>query len=436
MNKTYQRLLFPLLLITLFGCLSNGQKSYEGKEWNQWRGPDRSGTWYNGPDIEVLTVDKVHQKWTKKIGPGYSGPTVAKGRVYVMDYAEGSEQVHCFNVENGQKIWSSSYPVSYNLGYPTGPRASVQVYDGKAYSFGAMGHLFCFDAETGGVLWKIETQKQYQSQLPIWGLVSNPIIVDDKLILQVGGGPGAGIVAFHKDTGKEIWHSLNEKASYSSPILISQSGAQVLVCWTGESISGLNPNNGKVYWSVHFQPGEMIMNIADPVYDPPYLFLSGFFDGSYLLKLDQKTMDAELVYHRRGPNEINTNALHCCISTPLIKDGFVYGIGSYGETRCLELVSGKRVWEDLTLVPRARWANVHLISQGDKVWGFNELGEILLGKFTPKGYVDLGRVKVIDPVRISPNPRNGVCWAFPAFVGNRIFVRSDEQLVCIEVNNP
>ena len=218
--------------------------------------------------------------------------------------------------------------------------------------------------------------------------------------------------------------------------LITQAGRDVLVVWTGESISGLNPENGKIYWSLPFQPGNMIMNIADPVYDPPYLFLSGFFDGSYLLKLDQESLSATLVYHRHGQSERKTDALHCCISTPFIDKGFVYGIGSYGEARCLDLLTGERIWEDLSLVPKARWANVHLIRQGDLTWGFNELGELLLGSFTPEGYVDLGRAKVIDPVRISPNPRNGVCWAHPAFSGKQIFIRSDEQLICIQVNYP
>ena len=124
----------------------------------------------------------------------------------------------------------------------------------------------------------------------------------------------------------------------------------------------------------------------------------------------------------------------CCISTPQIR--YVYGVGSYGETRCLDLLTGERIWEDLTLVPKARWANIHLVQQGEKSWGFNELGELLLGQFTPEGFKDLGRVKLIDPVKISPNPRNGVCWAHPAFSGHRIFIRSDEQLVCVQINNP
>jgi len=435
-TRNFSRERNSILVLIFLALMACGQEHEPGDDWNQWRGPDRSGTWYNGSSLDTLTANMVHQHWEAEIGPGYSGPTVSEGRVYVMDYIDGFERVQCFSAENGQKRWTHNYPVSYNVGYPTGPRASVQVFDGKAYSFGTMGHLYCFNAETGKVLWYINAMEKYQSRIPTWGLASNPIMFEDKLIVQVGGLSEACLVAIDKESGDEIWRALDEEASYSTPVLISQAGKHVLVCWTGESISGLDPHSGRVYWSVPFQPGNMIMNIADPVYDPPYLFLSGFFDGSYLLKLDQETTTAKLVYHRHGQSEINTDALHCVISTPLIRNGYVYGIGSYGEARCLDLLTGNRIWEDLSLVPKGRWANVHLIHQGDKVWGFNELGELLLGRFTSKGYVDLGRVKVINPVRISPNPRNGVCWSHPAFTGNRIFIRSDEQLVCIEVNNP
>lgn len=425
-----------LLIFTSFLTPGQSQEKNSRYDWNQWRGPDRSGTWYGGPDPGYLAPENIEPIWEVAIGPGYSGPTVAQDRVYVMDYSRGSERIHCFHAETGEKVWSYGYPVTYGVGYPTGPRASVQVFDGKAYSLGTMGHLYCFDAASGNIEWHVNLVEKYQSRIPIWGLASNPLLVDEKLILQVGGLSGAGIVAFHKDTGAELWRALDDEASYAAPILIKQAGKQVVVCWTGESISGLNPLNGEVFWSLPFQPGNMIMNIATPVYAPPYLFLSGFFDGSYLLKLDQSTTAASLVYHRSGPDERHTDALHCCISTPIVMDGYVYGIDSYGETRCLELLTGDRVWEDLSLVPKARWANVHLVRMADKVWAFNELGELLLGKFTPAGYADLGRVKVIDPVRISPNPRNGVCWAHPAFAGNRIFVRSDQQMVCIQVNYP
>jgi outer membrane protein assembly factor BamB len=307
----------------------------------------------------------------------------------------------------------------------------VLVSQGKAYAWGTMGMLHCLDAATGKILWKINALEQYRIILPTWGLASNPILVDRLLIVMVGGSGGACMVAFDKDTGAEVWRSLDEEASYAPPVLIKQAGKEVLVCWTGESISGLRPSTGEVYWRLPFTPLRMIMNVADPVYDPPYLFLSAFFDGSYLLELSQEELSARLVYHRHGESERMTEALHCCISTPIVENGHVYGIGSYGETRCLDLQTGERLWEDLSLVPKGRWANVHLVRRGKQVWGFNERGELLLGQFTPQGYRDLGRVKVIDPVMVSPNPRQGVNWAHPAFAGSRIIVRSDDKIRCL-----
>ncbi|MFH0757732.1 MAG: PQQ-binding-like beta-propeller repeat protein [Bacteroidota bacterium] len=404
-------------------------------DWPQWRGPDRSGTWYNGPQVDSLTPGIIHKIWEVPIGSGYSGPTVADGRVYVMDYWNGNERILCLDANDGKPLWSHAYPLDYNVGYPTGPRASVLISGDRAYAWGTMGQLHCLDAATGNVVWSVNTMEQFQSRIPTWGMASNPILVNGLLVVQVGGLNGACMVAFHSETGKEAWRALDDEASYAAPVLIRQAGRQVLVCWTGESITGLNPGTGEVYWSVPFHPLQMIMNVADPVYDPPYLFLSAFFDGSYLLELGEEKPTARLLYHRHGKSETETEALHSTISTPLVRNGYVYGIGSYGETRCLNLLTGERIWENLTLVPRGRWANVHLVSQRDQVWGFNETGELLLGTFRPEGYRDLGRVRIIDPVKISPNPRNGVTWAHPALSGNRVYIRSDNRIVCIEIKD-
>lgn len=430
-----------IILFALVICFTNlggtlsifGQQDGSVRDWHQWRGPERSGQWYNGPRVDTLTEDLISNRWEATLGSGYSGPTVSNGLVYVMDLSEGEERIVCLDARNGEKKWVYSYPVAYSVGYPTGPRASVLIHSGKAYSWGTMGHLFCLDASTGEVLWQINTAEKYQSPMPIWGMASNPFMYNELLVVQVGGAGGACLVAFNKDSGKEVWRAIDDEASYSSPVLISQAGKKVLVCWTANAVSGLNPLTGDEYWTLRLEPLRMIMNISDPVYEAPYLFLSAFFDGAYLVELDQQSLSARLVYHRHGESERKTDALHCCISTPLIQDDKVYGVGSYGETRCLDLLTGDRIWEDLSLVPKERWANIHFVTQGDQVWGFNEVGELLLGKFSPNGYTDLGRVKLIDPVKISPNPRNGVNWAHPAFVGNSIFVRSDDRIICLDI---
>jgi outer membrane protein assembly factor BamB len=428
-----------VFIIHLFiGCFTFQADTGEKEpDWPQWRGPNRDGVWYENILLDTLKPENFRKLWESQVGQGYSGPTVANGRVYLTDYVKNpypSERVLCFDAGSGKPVWTREYSCEYfNVGYPAGPRASVLINDGRAYSYGTMGHLFCFDAVTGEVLWQHNALEEYNARIPIWGLAASPIMEKDLLIVQLGGQPGACLVAFDKVTGREIWRALDDEASYSAPIIIDQAGKRLLVCWTGNHIAGLNPDDGAVYWKIPFTPREMIMNISSPVYSPPYLFLSAFFDGSFLVRLDMNKQEADLVWYRHGENEINTDALHCCISTPIIKGGYIFGLDSYGEMRCLDLLTGDRIWEDNTLVPHGRWANVHFVRQGNRIWAFNELGEMILCEFNPEGLREYGRVGLIKPVKIPPNPRNGVCWAHPAFSGVMIYVRNDEKLVCYQL---
>ena len=176
-----------------------------------------------------------------------------------------------------------------------------------------------------------------------------------------------------------------------------------------------------------------MINIAMPVISWPYIFLSSFYDGSMLVKLNADSQAASLVWKRTGESERRTDALHSIMSTPLIQDDYVYGIDSYGELRCLDLLTGDRIWTDSTLVPYGRWANAHFVTQNEKIWAFNEKGELVLGTLSPEGFSDLGRVELVKPVRVSPNPRGGINWAHPAFAGRKIYARSDALLVCWEL---
>jgi outer membrane protein assembly factor BamB len=432
-------MLTALFIVFIFSTGSGqeknpGRTNHMEQDWPQWRGPDRDGHWELDLDKKTLIPEDLRKVWEVPVGTGYCGPTVSEGKLYLMDYQGDSlkrERVLCFEAATGIKVWEYAYKSVYSrVGYPTGPRASVLVEGGKAYSFGTMGDLHCLDAETGEVLWNVQAVEDYNAAIPVWGLASSPLIEEDLLIVQLGGQPDACLVAFHKNTGKEAWRALPDQASYSAPIVIDQAGRRVLVCWTGENVAGLDPLTGEVYWKIIFERGKGIINIATPVHDPPFLFVSSFWDGSMLIRLEQDSPGAELVWRRAGRNERFTDALHCCISTPLIQGNYVYGVDSYGEFRCLEKMTGDRVWADSTLVPYGRWANAHLIRQGKNMWAFNELGELILGRLSPAGFSESGRVKLLDPVPVSPNPRGGVNWAHPAFAGRYIFARSDARLVC------
>ena len=409
-------------------------------EWPDWRGPNRDGTWKETGIITEFQTDQIKIKWSVPVAAGYSGPTVYGQRVYLTDrlaYPENKERVLCFSARNGEKIWSYSYDCDYaGVGYPAGPRASVIIEENRAYSLGTMGHFFCFENETGEVIWSKDPNAEYQIRMPTWGISAAPLIVDEKIILNIGGNNNACVIALNKLTGREIWRSLEDDASYSAPILIEQAGRKVIVVWTAQHLVGLNPETGSVYWSQEFRQEQMTINIASPVFYKNYIFVSNFFDGSMLVKLDEKNFTAQKVWQRAGKNERNTDALHCCISTPLLKDEYIYGVDSYGQLRCLVLTTGDRVWENLNAVKQARWANIHLIQNGELTYMFNENGELILARLTEKGFEELSRARLIEPTKEQLNRGGeGVTWAHPAFAYRKVFVRSDTELVCADLSD-
>jgi outer membrane protein assembly factor BamB len=399
-------------------------------EWPDWRGPNRDGSWKETGIITEFNTDEVKIKWSVPVAAGYSGPTVYEQRVYLTDrlaFPENKERVLCFNALTGEKIWSYSYDCDYaGVGYPAGPRASVIIEENHAYSLGTMGHFFCFENETGEVIWSKDLNAEYQIRMPTWGISAAPLIVDEKIILNIGGNNNACVVALNKITGREIWRSLEDDASYSAPILIEQAGREVIVIWTAQRLAGLDPETGSVYWSQEFRQEQMTINIASPVFYKNYIFVSNFFDGSMLVKLDEKSLTTQKVWQRAGKNERNTDALHCCISTPLLKDDYIYGVDSYGQLRCLVLTTGDRVWENLNAVKQARWANIHLIQNG----------ELIIARLTGKGFEELSRTNLIEPTREQLNRGGeGVTWAHPAFAYRHVFVRSDTELVCADLSD-
>ena len=402
-------------------------------DWPQWRGPNRDGIWRETGLVEKFAGDKLKLRWRVPIASGYSGPSVADGRVYVTDRLvepQQVERVHAFDWRDGKPLWTHSYDCPYvGVGYTDGPRASVSVDDGRAYSLGTMGHLFCFDAVKGDVLWKKDLAKEYEIQMPIWGIAASPLVEEDLLIVQVGG-KGACLVAFDKRSGTERWKALGDRASYSAPIMIEQAGKRVLVCWTGDNVVGLNPQSGEVYWQHPFKPTRMVIGIATPTVAENRLFVSSFYDGSLMLKLAEDNLAVEQVWRRLGPDEQHTETLHSIISTPYIDGDHVYGVDSHGELRCLDAKTGDRIWESLDATPKGRWSTIHMVRNGSQTWMFNERGQLLIARLTPQGFSEISRAQLIEPTPGQLDRRGGVCWSHPAYAYKHIFARNDDALVC------
>ncbi|TWT91848.1 PQQ-binding-like beta-propeller repeat protein [Neorhodopirellula pilleata] len=429
---TTKMMLLPICLIVVL-CVAS-PVICRGEDWPQWRGDNRDAQIDDPLIAKKLSDGQLPLRWKVPVGPGYSGPTVANGRVYLTD-RQGEERdvverVLCFDAETGKTLWTHEDSVEYSIGYSaSGPRAAVTIHGDKAIAVGGTGRLSCLQTETGKMIWSRDLESDYQIRMPIWGITAAPLVHDGMVIQVVAGTGDACLVAFDLETGQERWRAIDEKAGYSAPIIVQQGQQDVLVCWTGESVTGLNPSNGETYWSQPMKPINMPIGVPTPVVQNNKLLVSSFYDGSMLIALNQDRPAASQLWWRRGADEKNTDSLHSMISNPLIKGEFIYGVDSYGQFRCLDLMTGDRVWEDLSVVPEARWATVHMIQNGNDEIMLNERGELLMTTLSPQGIEIRSRSKLLEPTLQQLRRRDGVVWAHPAIADGVIYARNDRELV-------
>ena len=430
-----------------------GAASLHADDWPQWLGPQRDSIWRETGIVSSFPPGGPPVVWRTAIGSGYSGPAVAKGRVYVLDHQftkaagiatnafdrgniPGLERILCLNADDGKILWRHEYNCPYTVSYPAGPRTTPVVSDGKVFSLGAEGKVFCLDAATGDVVWSRDFKDDYKIKTPMWGFAANPLLDGNKIIC-LAGGSNSTVVALDKNTGRELWRALSAKQpGYCSPVIFQAGGVRQLIVWHPESVNSLDPETGKVYWSLNStQPVRAGMTIATPRKMNDLLFLTCFYNGSWMLRLDGSKPDAGTVWQSHLISEKNTDALHCTLSTPFLEDGYIYGVCSYGQLRCLKAATGERVWETLRATTadgqEKRWGNAFIIKNQDRFFLFNELGDLIIARLTPKGYEEISRAHVIDPVNRDAGRQ--VVWSHPAFAQHRMYVRNDQQIVCVDL---
>lgn len=391
-----------------------------------FRGPSGNGILPAVPGAKW----SLKQVWKAPTNLGFSSFAVAGGKVYtlVTGETEGNtgEMLLCLDERTGKELWSkplsvvAKYDGGGDAGTPDnkggdGSRSTPVVDGGKVYVIDSMLGVFCFDAASGKEVWKHDVMKENDGVQIKWHNAASPLIDGDVLML-AGGGAGQALIGLDKNTGKVVWKGEDDKMTHATPILADILGVHQAIFFTQKGLVGVTPKDGKVLWRADF-PFKVSTAASPVVYENIVYCSAGYGVGAGAFKLSKNGsgLQAEQIWRRE--NECFNHW-----STPVVKDGYLYGMFSFkeygaGPLACVDIRTGKDMWKEPGFGPG------QVILAGDKIIATSDKGEIVIAEAKPDKYKEVKRQDVLD----------GKVWSYPVLADGHIFARSTVEGVCLEI---
>lgn len=431
--------------------------SSRADDWPQFLGPKGDGTSAETGLLDQWGAEGPPLLWEKEIGTGYSAPSVRAGLLVLHHRIKDEEIVEAFGAAEGKPVWRHAYPSRFidPYGYNNGPRGTPLLTADRCYTFGAEGKLLCLELKTGKLVWERDTQKDWNVPEAFFGVGSTPVLEAGLLIVMVGGQPDSGMVAFDPESGKTVWESVGEgnwqgqpmigwrgdltvdwkrwrhdkQASYATPVPATVNGKRQVFCLMRQGLVSINPTNGAVNFSYWFRalPDESV-NAANPVVVDDMVLISGAYYriGAALLRVLPGNQAVEELWR--------STALEIHWTTPIYHDGYVYAFSGRNEPdarfRCVEYKTGKVMWERnegwrrYGSAPETYGRGSALLAEG-KLFVLGEAGLLGLFRVNPEKPEELARSQI--PQLKYP------CWAAPVLSNRKLYLRSENKLLCFDV---
>lgn len=389
--------------------------SVQSTDWPQMLGPSRNGV-YAGPRLaDTWGPDGPPVVWRKAVGHGLSGPVVVGDRVLLFQRVGNREVLEAMDARTGRTEWRYDYPTTYrdDFGFDDGPRAVPVVSDGVVYTYGAEGQLHAVDLDTGKALWHVDAMAHYRAPKNFFGAGGSPIVEDGRVIANVGGAD-AGIVALDARTGRELWTSTTDGASYSSGVTTTVAGRRLAMLFTRAGIVGLAPETGEVVLQRAWRSrSASSVNAASPLIVGDRLFISAEYGpGAAVFRLG----DGEMTEVWASNDVLSTH-----YATSVHRDGILYGYHGRQEfgpsLRAVEMATGTVRWN----VDQFRAGSITIA--GDRLVLMRESGELVIAEATPDAFRPLAAAQVLPPT----------VRALPAIAGGYLYVRNGDTLLSLDL---
>ncbi|MGA9772947.1 MAG: PQQ-binding-like beta-propeller repeat protein [Blastocatellia bacterium] len=379
--------------------------------WTNFRGPARDGHYDESNILTQWPPQGLTPVWKQPIGGGYASFVVADGTAFTIEQRRNQEVVAAYDLETGRELWTNAWDAEFveSMG-GDGPRATPTWDTSRIYALGAVGELRCIEAKTGKAIWSRNILSDNGAQNLQWGMSGAPLIVDDKVIVLPGGTSGKSVVAYNKHTGAPVWRSLNDRAGYTSPMLVTLAGKRQILVVTSTRMVGLEIGDGALLWSY---PWDAQINISQPiVIDKNRVFISaGYGKGAALVEVSGNGASFEA--RKIWENSLMKNKFNSSV----IYNGYVYGLNE-GILTCLDIETGERKWQG------GRYGYGQLVLASGHLIVITEQGELVLVKATPDQHTELAKFAAIE----------GKTWNNPALADGRLLVRNQTQMACFNLN--
>lgn len=399
-----------ILFLLLTGLISMAQETSKNK-WTQFRGSDRSGVSHENlleidwPNLETELI------WKKQLGSGFSELLVSEDLLYTMtseilDSVTGTEFLAGFNAHTGEELWRQKVDSIYfdPDGWGDGSRTTPSIDGDQIYCLSGHGKLSAHQIEDGEIIWQIDLKAKYRSTEPQWGFSTSPIILEDLLILEVGGKDNKAFMAFDKENGEVVWNYGNGNASFNSPLLATIDEQLQIIFANGKTLYSFNPK-GDTLWTYTMPFGGIT---AMPLLvKENKIFLSGVRNPGFVLVEIKDNIAREIIRGNNMKNDFNTCVYH---------EAYIYGF-HVASLRCISAETGETKWT------KRGYGKGSLIKVDDMLFVLSDKGKLIIAEAKPDAFIELKSIQPLD----------GKSWTAPSFSDGKVYVRNLTHMACYKI---